>query len=112
MKHWFYLLVVALVFVSCDAGTSGGFWVSEGDMRAHFEGAKTPETELEAAKVLNKRFSGYSVTAFDIAGDEIFPPRDGNYDAIHRVTIRFADSGVVASRVILNRDSLIYIYGE
>ncbi len=68
--------------------------------------------ELEAAKEMNERFSGYTVTAFNVAGDEISPHRDGDYDAVHRVTISFADSDVTASREILNRDSLTYIYGE
>lgn len=112
MTRAFHLLMIIVMLSSCDGDKASGYWGNEADMRGYFEGASTPEIELEASKEMNKRFRGYTVTAFNVAGTEIFPQRDGDYGAIHRVTIAFANSDVVASRVILNRDSLTYIYGE
>jgi hypothetical protein len=81
-------------------------------MRGYFEGVNTPQTELEVAKAINKQYSGYTVTAYDTTGKQIDPLSDGDYDSIHRVRINFLDSDIEASRVILNRNSLSYIYGE
>jgi hypothetical protein len=104
--------IASLALIACNHPDRHAYWGNESDMKGYFEGVSTQESELKAAKDLNERFKGYEVHAFDNTGKEIRPYANGSYDAVYRVTIKFDKSDITVSRIILNRRSLTYIYGE
>jgi hypothetical protein len=111
-RHIIACGIASLALFSCGQHNRSTYRGNEADMKGYFEGASTPELELKATKELNERFKGYEVHSFDRSGNEVKPYTNGDYDAVHRVKIQFRDSDIVASRIILNRRSLTYIYGE
>jgi hypothetical protein len=106
---WGILRVSALLRESKAAETA--YRGNEADMIGYFEGAKSPEMELDAAKELKVRYSGYTIRAFGASGTEVVPRNPEDYDAIQSVTIGFVGYRDTASRTIMNRETIDVLYG-
>lgn len=100
------LLLVVAAYFRRDIGTAY--------VASQFRSATDADSELEAARKIREWIHwtrGYRVTAKDAGGTVIKPHETKNYDAVAEILITW-DNKTTAERKILNRKSLVYIYGE
>ena len=100
------VLAVLLAFQK-DIGT----WYVAGALRA----ASTPEQELAACARMNgwahTLAHGYAVETEDASGTTIRPWQTGDYDRVAVLVITW-DNGTKVRRSLLDKDSLVSIFGE